>query len=474
MDYISQRLLMASSSAPQNYWIAAWGMGLEDEDDLPFSIRGGDIAVDKDGNVYILATKTSTEEDRSFLIAKLDTDGIMQWQRVLNDEGFAIAVDQNGNVYLTGFTFVEELIGGVPYYREDMTVSKLDTNGTVQWHVVLGDNYLQLGYGIDVDQAGNVYVIGLTSTSLDFIIAKLDTDGVLQWQRSLNSSTSDAGEGDIAVDQDGNVYITGTLGGALITVKYDTNGTIQWQRILEPYSNSIRTFGTSIAVDQASNVYVGGLFYIQNTEGSYSLTLKYDTDGVLQWHRTLEGYWRDFTGETIMSRSAYSYAIAVDQAGNAYLFGNILESPIGTNTPLIVKYDTYGTLQWQHTMDLSSGFLIANPCIAIDQNRNVYVAGIGGTNNGFFELNPPGAGAAALITKLPGNGSLTGTYSWIFNDYEPTVQWTYQESSYLPSTYLLSSSPSSLTSSISSLTSSPSSLTSSPFSLTSTTIIPLN
>jgi hypothetical protein len=97
-----------------------------------------------------------------------------------------------------------------------------------------------------VDTAGNVYVTGFTSGSLDgntniggtdMFLVKYNSTGTKQWTRQLGTASSDRGFG-IAVDASGNLYATDATSGGLdgntnaggddmLLVKYNANGVKQ-------------------------------------------------------------------------------------------------------------------------------------------------------------------------------------------------------------------------------------------------------
>ncbi|MCA3302442.1 MAG: SBBP repeat-containing protein [Roseomonas sp.] len=144
------------------------------------------------------------------LIAKYDTSGTIQWQRVLggvsNDIGFGIALDSSGNCYVAGRTT------STGAGNNDVLIAKYDTSGTIQWQRVLGGGINDEGYGIALDSSGNCYVAGYTLSTgagaADVLIAKYDTSGTIQWQRVLGGTNADYGQS-IAVDSSGNCYVTG-------------------------------------------------------------------------------------------------------------------------------------------------------------------------------------------------------------------------------------------------------------------------
>jgi len=139
-----------------------------------------------------------------------------------DDYGQAIAVDNDGNVYVTGYS---DATWGTPVNPHsgayDIVVFKLNSSGTLQWHTFHGSSSNNdYGQAIAVDNDGNVYVTGTSyatwgkpinphSGNDDMVVFKLNSSGTLLWHTFYGSSDSDYGLG-IAVDNDGNVYVTGT------------------------------------------------------------------------------------------------------------------------------------------------------------------------------------------------------------------------------------------------------------------------
>ena len=219
-------------------------LGGNDED------YGMQIAVDGSGNAYItgitvstnfptlyaLQTTKSTTEDA--FITKLTSNGAISWSTYFGyngaDRGNGIAVDANGNIYITGETLSSNFStlngrqttfgGGIT----DAFVTKLTTNGALTWSTYLGGSGLDAGYALAVDDTGNVYVTGHTTSSnfptlnasqstygsvQDAFITKLSSSGVLSYSTYLNGASGGGGSEDrgtaIAVDAAGNAYITG-------------------------------------------------------------------------------------------------------------------------------------------------------------------------------------------------------------------------------------------------------------------------
>lgn len=141
------------------------------------------IAVDKQGNAYV----TGRTGSQQAFVAKLSADGsALLYNTVLRGSssaaGLAITVDGEGNAYVTGQTlsndfpvslgaFQTHLSGCQPSPLIDCSgnafVAKLDPSGNVIFATYLGGSRSEAPNAIQVDSAGYVYVAGAT-TSLDF------------------------------------------------------------------------------------------------------------------------------------------------------------------------------------------------------------------------------------------------------------------------------------------------------------------
>jgi hypothetical protein len=194
---------------------------------------------------------------------------------------------------------------------------------------------------------GNIYVVGTTSSlsaGTDVVLLKYDSSGDLLFQKTWGGTQNDYGTG-VAVDSGGYVYVTGytySLGptpgiSAVILLKYDQFGNLLIQ---QTWGGKRNDFGTGIAVDVDGNIYVTG--YTK----SYSVTpgvpsaflLKYSQAGNLLFQRSWGG-----------NRGEFAYGVAVDAAENAYVTGYTYSfgpNPQGANF-FILKYGVSGNLQYE-------------------------------------------------------------------------------------------------------------------------------
>ena len=333
---------------------------------------GYGIAVDGEGNVYVTGSEYVSPNDNIW-VRKYDTNGYLVWTSTYNgadngmDQGFGIAVDGSGNVYVTG----RETVTGE---GANIWVRKYDSDGDEVWtktHTSASGNY-DYGRGIAVDGNGNVYVTGyeyISGQEDNIWVRKYDSDGDVVWTKTYNgvANTGDRGCG-IAVDGSGNVYVTGaeTVAGEASNVwvrKYDSDGDVLWTRTYNGTDND-DDIGYGIAVDESGNVYVVGC-EMTIAEAANIWVRKYDTDGDVVWTRTYND---------IEDNDDLGQGIAVDGSGNVYVTGS--EWVTGEQDNIWArKYDADGDIVWTKTHNGPINEKDRGRGIAVDDSGNVYVTG---------------------------------------------------------------------------------------------------
>ncbi len=364
------------------------------------------IAVDRTGNVYVAGWSMGIDTVEDYAIIKYNSSGVQQWvQRYngpgnLEDVARSIAVDTVGNVYVTGWS--EGNGTGTDY-----ATIKYNSSGVQLWAAryngpaSAGDQ----GNAVVVDLSGNVYVTGWSYnvSNYDYATIKYNSLGVQQWAQRYNGPGNNTDWAySIALDNSGNVYVTGRSEGSgtgqdYATIKYNSSGAQQWvQRYTGSGNNQDDSY--SIAVDNSGNVFVTGVSYAGGTDYDYA-TIKYSTSGVQQWVRTYNG-----PGNT----SDFSYSIALDNWGNVYVTGRSGGS--GTSQDFTtIKYNTDGVQQWVSRYNGPANSNDDAESIAVDDSGNVYVTGeSNGSGSGWdyatVKYNPAGVQQWVQRYNGPGNG----------------------------------------------------------------------
>jgi len=419
-----------------SYWLATLGGSVFEE--------ALGVAADSSDNFYAFGRSSSQGAGSfDFLLAKYDTLGTIQWQRVLggadSEVGHAVTVDSSDNVYAFGYTSSTGA-GSI-----DFLLAKYNSSGTIQWQRVLGGASVERGYSIAVDSADNLYVAGEVNSagagSADCFIGKYNSSGTIQWQRALGGNGFEQANG-VTVDASDNVYVTGytssTGAGSIdfLLAKYNSSGTIQWQRVLGGASDEL---GVSVTTDSSGNVYAFGYTTSTGAGSRDFLLAKYNSSGTIQWQRILGG--TDFDSGA---------AVKTDSSGNVYLAGYTNSAGAGGTDFLLAKYDSSGTIQWQRVLGGSAADIAY--AITIDSLDNLNVAG---------RTFSTGEGSADfLLAKLPNDGSLTGTYQL------DGVDIIYSTSTLTAATSTLTAATSTLTDQTLTLTAATSTLTAATSTLT--------
>jgi outer membrane protein assembly factor BamB len=283
---------------------------------------GLDMTIDQAGNVYF-AGAPSSDPNSAYrdVTVKYDNNGSKLWEQAyrgpVNGAGWCdgIAVDQRGNAYVTGHTFIRQRVN----WSDDtvfgyMTV-KYDPNGKQLWKGIYTEaqRVLMSADRIAVDNAGNVYVAAESDLP--------DT----------RSDPNDPNKVEYIADWEPDSDI--------VIIKYDTNGKQQWlarHRI----SGKMSAFPSAITVDTGRNVCVTGWSMPRTTGPGYPprdvpsalkrsqiVTLKYDANGKELWVATYKE----------PEKGVSSRDLIIGTEGNIYVIGE---------NALVIKYDAHGNQQW--------------------------------------------------------------------------------------------------------------------------------
>jgi hypothetical protein len=212
---------------------------------------GNNIVYDGNGNIYLVgqslagwsgpgavAPRNGHSGGWDIVVVKLNGNGAYQWHTFLgssnNDYGYSLAVDSNGEAYVTGESAATWNGPGTTPPRNnhsgnsDIVVVKLNSSGAYLWHTFMGSNWYDYGYGVTADGSGGIYIAGESSgnwsgpgptapkngftAGSDAVILKLNSSGDYQWHTFMGGNWSDTARS-IAVDGSGGVYIAGDSNG---------------------------------------------------------------------------------------------------------------------------------------------------------------------------------------------------------------------------------------------------------------------
>jgi hypothetical protein len=372
-------------------------------------------------------------------LTTIDTPG-----SIGSDYGFGIAVDANGNVYVTGVYAGTVAFGNTSLTSsgfQDVFIAKYNGAGTLQWVRSAGGPNNDQGLSIAVNTAGNVYITGYYSATAtfgntsvsavggnDIFVAQYDNNGNFRWVRSAGGADEDIARG-IAADASGNAFITGnfrstaTFGGNTVTsaggediaiAKYDNDGNFQW---VYSAGSTGDDRGMGITTDAGGNMFVTG-YYLQTitlgataltSSGGYDIFLaKYNSGGVVQWATTLGGLGHEY-GQSVAVSPNGNIAVSGGFQGLTSLSGTTINSE-GTRDMFVLKCNSAGGFLWAKTAggqgyDYSYG-------VFVDANDQTYVVGCFEATAKFGTVSKIAAGTQDIfVAKYDGAGGLNWVVS---------------------------------------------------------------
>ena len=344
-----------------------------------------------------------------------------------------MAVDGNGNIYITGGFDTSVNLGGSALSSKDADVdvylASFTPSGKHRWSKAFGGKGTDEGHDVAVDGSGNVTVSGTFAADISFgggwiwdpggkgdiFVASFTSDGKHRWSKGFRRADKMmVQEARIAADSAGNTYITGTFkvkinfgggypktdlkgssGDNTFLASFDSAGKHRWSRNFCTGPTACGVVASAIAVDSNGSTYLTGRFGGKVSFAGSTVTTKsqdafvasFSTAGGDRWFRKLGGTSSDF-----------GYGVAVDSNANVFVTGFIgtsadlgggVEKTYGVFDIFVAAYTTSGAYRWSRVF--GSSLSDEGYGISTDNMGNVYVTG--------FFANSVDFGGGMLSTK---------------------------------------------------------------------------
>jgi hypothetical protein len=295
--YYDAWLLKLNSDGDIQWQKCLGGSSWEDASDVEQTSDGGYILVGRsqsiDGDVSV------NQGGLDYWIIKLDSDGILQWQKSyggnMDDIAYAVKQTADGGYIVAGESSSNNGNVSGNHGSSDYWVLKLNYEGKIEWQKSLGGTSIDRANDILQSEDGGYVVFGQTSSfngdvtghhgGYDFWVVNLSLSGDLEWQKALGGSNFDFGRS-IHRTQDGGYVMTGqtqsmdgdavgNVGGAdLWVIKINESGGFLWQK---SFGGSMGELGHSIQ---------------QTNDGGYIVAGEaWSTDGDLTENKGSSDFW---------------------------------------------------------------------------------------------------------------------------------------------------------------------------------------
>ncbi len=338
------------------------------------------IAIDGSGNVYVTGRSLGIATQYDYATIKYNPSGDSLWVRRYDgtesssDYGTCVAVDAVGNVYVSG-----QCLSASSNY--DFVTVKYNSSGVFQWDKLYDGpgNSVDNVNAMALDNSGNVYVTGstaMTGQNYNYATVKYTSTGIEKWSDTYNGTAGGSDESfSIAADTKGNIYITGGSAGLnqsknYVTIKYSQNPRANITAFIEGFYDS----STDKMISDTVQVY------LRNAAAPYALVdssaVKLDSSGygkfnfynitngtnyyIILKHRNSIETWsssgKTFTSDTLSYNFTTSYATA---------YGNNLKSV--NSSP--VRFAIYSGDSNQ------DGFVNLTDVVNINNDAAVFLAG---------------------------------------------------------------------------------------------------
>ena len=368
IDYLTIKY----NSKGDTVWTTRYN-GKANGDDIPNT-----IAVDDNGNVYVTGKSEGIGTGYDILTIKYNSSGDTVWTRRYNgsanqeDIGYNLAVDGKGNVYVVG-----SYQSSAGSNNNTGIVIKFNDLRKDEWVKSINVNRDNKAYLISINNSGNIIVSDYLRDNNDYEILEYDSTGKVICSYKYTSSNPVypfyMGEpNSILIDKSSNIYVASTKYNTMITAKYIH--LVSQPTWLRSSANTQYVTGIDSKIDGDNNIYVLGSRGKTNHE---YLLIKYNSSGTEVWERS---YKSSANSDNVPISLAMSN---VSSNPDIYVTGNTTTSN-GTHNITSIKYNSDGHIYEIINYDCGNNGEDLASSMVIDKYNNFYITGYSncnGTNN---------------------------------------------------------------------------------------------
>ncbi|MDB5033857.1 MAG: hypothetical protein JWQ98_1098 [Chlorobi bacterium] len=367
-----------------------------------------------------------------------------------DDSGDRIAMDNEGNSYVTGVFTGTAAFGGISLTgpgKSNLYLAKYGPDHQIRWASTVAYTSAPSGIiasGIAIDNSGNTYLGGIFTKDItfdgnkrgsigasDMYLLKLNPEGKFIWGRTPggNNTVGQDAIAALALDSAGNCYITGnydstaTFGTITVTAsrayemfvaKYDSSGNALWVR--SAGGDGTYHFGQGISVDKAGNSYLTGRFSGGMLLGQFSFVVtdgqqkafiaKADPEGNFLWAKQIgTGNYYGGGNDVVVDHDG-KVSVCGFFRGTILLGDSTYVSNGGfTSAALFVQYDREGEYLWSARSYRDQANTFAER-ICVDGTGTVFATGTfnGTVQFGSTSMTSPNASSNTFVVAFGSQG----------------------------------------------------------------------
>lgn len=371
-------------------------------------VSGVDMAVDLDGNAYVIAYWYENHSSLDILVLKLDPAGNLVWSYPIvgfaggHDYATDIILYTDNNIWLTGWTSSpgfpttpDALDRTLTGFTDAFLMKLSSIDGSILYSTFLGGDYVDRAQGIALKDNGEIILVGSTGSTdfpttpnayqgepsaplyiyEDAFITRLSADGKTILYSTYFGGFKDDGAKNVALDDAGNIIFSGS-----------TNAD-DFPLVNPIQSNPDSIFISKLSADGSTlqfSTYLGG----ENVD--YLRAMSMDSENNVY----ITGSTRSVNFPTTPGAFQEEYVGEVNGCQEGFYYVNCYDgflTKLSTNGSGLI----YSTYIGGYTNDEGHN-------LAVDDTGCAYVVGYSGSHN---FLGSGNTGAAIFVTKFNNTGS---------------------------------------------------------------------
>lgn len=375
-----------------------WPISFSETKDKGFIIIGWSNSIDKDVSGH---HGNATTQD--YWVVKIDSIGNIQWEKSLggtnNEYPYKVKQTKDLGYIVAGYSLSSDGDVTGNHGSSDYWIVKLDSIGIIQWQKCYGGSFsdeakdivqtFDNGYILIGDSYSNDGDVSFNNgNGSDYWVVKIDSIGTIQWQKTLGGTstewsntiiqTKDSMYVAIGTTWSNDVDVTVNYGLAdSWIVKLDILGNLLWETSIGSSKDEI---SANIIESYSGDLLMGNsTANVSSNSGPYDYNLlKLDTTGNIIWQKTFGG-----------TKTDELKSIGQDTDGNIFLFGTSYSN----------DNDVSGNNGYQ-----DAWFVLLEAITSVyNYPSNEYITVYPNPNNGIFRIDNIESGSIIEIFDLIGN-----------------------------------------------------------------------